>query len=797
LGNEFQRQGDQFQQQHQQESANVKAEEADGMPEQSEAIPLPDRQPDSEHPGERFDGAGSRPHNAPVYTDIPTPFGDFQRMRDTLPQLRPRPRVDLARGRPKVVSDDTFGTDPEDDDQDDDTAARLPAAFLRGMRLEPFSGDRRSDDVAEWLESFEAHAQATGVPDSNMAPALLYYLRGSAANWARSLPARTKSSYFRLVYALKEEYETSNVNTRANLVGQQFQGDKEDVAQFVRRLRYIVNRAHPEANEITKDSIMKSQLLAGVRPEYVAAMPSAANSKSLKDMREAFMSVEVAQQLQEARQGRSMVRVPKRTQGAHPSPSGRPKQDRKVTWNVNEVEVQADAGIKALSSEDWDEMRKLLRADKADLTNVLQDMQHQSMSQFQDMQARLRSLECKGQPAPRYYENNRGVVRCWQCGRPGHTRQQCKDFQRRFGPPPTDRQSATVNQAGVDLSEDPEVVYEMNVLTMEGADGDAEETVQPAPQRAGLAVFGAQVSQWCLFVVMMAIFFGALPIGAAEPTYYLGSVGNISNDVRDGQQRIHLRMIEREKALAAKDRRRFMNMDFTSTWAEGASEPHGREPRKSEKPMLQELFGQDKPTLGAVANLALGAVAVPEGLAVVSSAKVYFPLIMNIPLPQWQPVNLRHTDWQEACKGLGDTCRRILDPYHAQQDCPGTNIIQAAYAEVVEEIKETYQGAANPELYIKLLEGFCQADHSLCTGTRSDTPERQKRAVFTTIAIVAGIAIGLTGLGFGAAHAKNIKDLAGQIGAISQAMEQTTKVMHNFRKGFVEVRKNQHDSMTT
>jgi hypothetical protein len=46
---------------------------------------------------------------------------------------------------------------------------------------------------------------------------------------------------------------------------------------------------------------------------------------------------------------------------------------------------------------------------------------------------------------------------------------------------------------------------------------------------------------------------------------------------------------------------------------------------RPERPALSEIFGSATRTIGAISNLGLGAAAVPEGLAIVSSSKCISP----------------------------------------------------------------------------------------------------------------------------------------------------------------------------
>ncbi|MGB5675455.1 MAG: hypothetical protein WBO43_12995, partial [Gemmatimonadota bacterium] len=143
-----------------------------------------------------------------------------------------------------------------------------------------------------------------------------------------------------------------------------------------------------------------------------------------------------------------------------------------------------------------------------------------------------------------------------------------------------------------------------------------------------------------------------------------------------------------------------------------------REARAADEgnPVLAELFTEKRPQLGAAVNLDLGAVAIPEGLVIASSSKVYFYVVMNSIAPQWMPHEVRHTSHADLCASLGpdvDACRRLIDPVLSAEDCVHTRTIQTEFAKEIASFRAQYEDAFNPAYFRELYADVCTPDSPL------------------------------------------------------------------------------------
>ena len=219
-------------------------------------------------------------------------------------------------------------------------------------------------------------------------------------------------------------------------------------------------------------------------------------------------------------------------------------------------------------------------------------------------------------------------------------------------------------------------------------------------------------------------------------------------------------------------------------------DPLLRERRGAPKERLYDLFGYGESKLGAVVNLDAGAVAVPEGLAIVSSSDAFIPLRLQITSPTW---NEYHVDdakaWKAICKGLGPECLRLMDPDAIKVDCPFHENITKALYHMKLRYKEHYEGSAGVKYFRNLLEGYCSLNPTQCNnatvpfpqrggeekvydpnrpvGTESRTIRRYKRSIVATMASAAGQ---LSGGFFGQLPASQVPSTYGRLGAGLQAL---------------------------
>jgi hypothetical protein len=134
---------------------------------------------------------------------------------------------------------------------------------------------------------------------------------------------------------------------------------------------------------------------------------------------------------------------------------------------------------------------------------------------------------------------------------------------------------------------------------------------------------------------------------------------------------------------------------------------------------FKRILTGTRQALGAVTNLALGAVAVPDGLAIVTSDYVYMPMILDIAAPQWMPVHSRHPDFRQACNhivhmGRQLDCLRMLENDLASKYCPSTVYLQKEFLSIIRSFQRRYEGVTNPAFYASLHHAFCKNNADLC-----------------------------------------------------------------------------------
>lgn len=143
---------------------------------------------------------------------------------------------------------------------------------------------------------------------------------------------------------------------------------------------------------------------------------------------------------------------------------------------------------------------------------------------------------------------------------------------------------------------------------------------------------------------------------------------------------------------------------------------------------LVEILRRGQVALQTVANLALGAAIVPDGLAIAPAGYHFVAVVINTAAPQWVPVKWRSADWAAACDGTqSPLCRRIIDPVAAMADCPSTERLHEMTEQIMSEFAEGYEGSANPGYYAQLMYQFCEQQPALCTDVHAHDHRRQKR----------------------------------------------------------------------
>jgi hypothetical protein len=157
-----------------------------------------------------------------------------------------------------------------------------------------------------------------------------------------------------------------------------------------------------------------------------------------------------------------------------------------------------------------------------------------------------------------------------------------------------------------------------------------------------------------------------------------------------------------------------------------------------------EEIRQQLHTHAAVANTQLGAAATPEGLALLTSKKVYIPMVAHLAAPQWLPSANHSGDWRDACRTDNapetvswDACQRLLDPDAAKRDCRLDVDLKREVYNLGRDFKRAYSGSLGTKYYVGLLANLCAIQPAVCGLRRSDSPTRKrrlvKRGVFGTI----------------------------------------------------------------
>ena len=150
-------------------------------------------------------------------------------------------------------------------------------------------------------------------------------------------------------------------------------------------------------------------------------------------------------------------------------------------------------------------------------------------------------------------------------------------------------------------------------------------------------------------------------------------------------------------------------------------------------------------SITAQVHTGLGAAAVPKGLAVLHSHKVFMPLVFNIGHHEFIPDAIKTPDWSKICpKWSNGSC---LQDYLKAPECPSSDAqiatrsyMKRFHVKISEEIFDKYHDAVDPSFYSKLLQDVCQGVDDLCTPHTIPIPEkRPKRFIGALAALFGGI----------------------------------------------------------
>jgi hypothetical protein len=260
----------------------------------------------------------------------------------------------------------------------------------------------------------------------------------------------------------------------------------------------------------------------------------------------------------------------------------------------------------------------------------------------------------------------------------------------------------------------------------------------------------------------------------------------------------HLKTIEKFSNKQYRDR---IWINGTYHWADAdpTDTPFDpKDPLKKFKPgPFTNIMENAKAALGAVANLALGAAAVPEGLAIISSDHVYIPMLLEMAPPQWMPIELRHPKVHRACSYAATTksyrkCLRIIATGYAHTDCPMSTRLEDEYRSIVTTFRKRYEGSVNHQFYATMMQEFCVNNKPLCT-TRTDTaesiqPKREKRQVLA-FGLLGTLAMGgLMGLGKSISNGKEIERLDRSVAQLKFRMAEADRSLRALHFGLQVLR---------
>ena len=250
-------------------------------------------------------------------------------------------------------------------------------------------------------------------------------------------------------------------------------------------------------------------------------------------------------------------------------------------------------------------------------------------------------------------------------------------------------------------------------------------------------------------------------------------------------------------------RARYVYRKFTNTaFAKRTSDAKGKFPptrlnREAKKeaqapPYLSSIFESSKPQPGAIVNLDLGAVAVPEGVALVTTSTKQFYYVMDGVVPYWQPYNLRHEKATVQCDRLKTArlrrlCHATLDPIIAKADCPGMDIVAADYEDVIAEQRARYEGSVDTEYFRAILDGYCK-DGKLCKNGNGTTasPIRDRRFISFFLGLGA-IAASVTNFATNMANTGRIAKLEDGMNKLHEYMKKQYGSMQALHNGIQSV----------
>jgi hypothetical protein len=345
-----------------------------------------------------------------------------------------------------------------DSADEDDLEGVLPTTITRGIRLQPFTGEK-GQSFSDWLELFEIHMTNNDVSRGVWWKALRAHVQGDAGRRIHHMPEQDKRRYHRIVAMMVKEYDSGIRQMRASQVMLCKQQKGESICDFIRSVQDKVQKCYPTAGPEVTELMTINQVLRGVLDEYLEAVPQATTAPTLEELRRLLVSKEVANKVRKARasdrDSSRKIRIENLNHIGYD-----PTEPTEVSLSDSELEREtAVPAIAVLSKEDEAQVRQIARADKADLECVA----NQLVTAQQDLSRRLFRMEQNvayggtsgdnrgtgafmpkgGRLIPAY--DNRGsrqpeveARKCFTCGKQGHIQRDCQYRIRREGPNPRD-----------------------------------------------------------------------------------------------------------------------------------------------------------------------------------------------------------------------------------------------------------------------------------------------------------------------------------------------------------------------